>query len=102
MGQIVRRNRRADRRLFEEIVKVIKLIPQECIIRGSIDHVVQSFVSTQLKHLDAVAVELACLQARVRDFAALSDSIVSFVEEDAQSYFREGEDARQEGELQQV
>ena len=33
---------------------------------------------------DAVTVEFACLQAKVRDFAALSNSIVSFVEEDGQ------------------
>ena len=57
-------------------------------LRGSIDHVVQSFFSTQLKHLDAVTVELATLgkslQAKERDFTELSDSIANFVEEEGQ------------------
>ena len=38
-----------------------------------IDHVVQPFVFTKI----AVAVELAFLQAKVHDFAALSDSVVT-------------------------
>ena len=55
--------------VLEEIVKVIKIYPH-----GSTDYVVHSFVSSQLKYADAVAMEL-------RFCCILSDSIVSFVEE---------------------
>ena len=48
--QIVRRS--VQQRTVEQIVDGLggELIPQERTIRGSIDHVVQSFVSAQPKH----------------------------------------------------
>ena len=61
VGLIVRRS--GKQRTVGQIVNYLRRI----------DHVVQSFVFTQL----AVAVELACLQAKVHDFAALSDSVVT-------------------------
>ena len=69
--------------VLEKIVKVIKIDtaathnPREHRSRRLV------FCLHTTETLDAVAVELARLQAKVRDFAALSDSIVSFVEEDA-------------------
>ena len=55
-GANFRADFRADRgftlgEIVDVMRAVIKLIPQDRTIRGSIDHVVQSFVSTQLKLL---------------------------------------------------
>jgi myosin heavy subunit len=52
-----------------------------------IDQVVESFISGQMRQLDAVAAELAAQQEQLtsqeRNFADLSDSIAGFVEEEA-------------------
>mmetsp|Transcript_78393 Transcript_78393/g.196863 ORF Transcript_78393/g.196863 Transcript_78393/m.196863 type:complete len:532 (+) Transcript_78393:54-1649(+) len=56
-------------------------------LHGTIDQVVQSFISGQTRQLDAVAAELASQRERIvlkeQRFATLSDSIAGFVEEEA-------------------
>jgi len=57
-------------------------------LHGTIDQVVQSFISSQTRQLDAVAAEIASQQERIllkeQSFAELSDSIAGFVEAEAQ------------------
>lgn len=56
-------------------------------LHGTLDQVVQSFISSQTRQLDAIAVELASQEERISTkehcFAELSDSIAGFVEEEA-------------------
>mmetsp|Transcript_41249 Transcript_41249/g.119264 ORF Transcript_41249/g.119264 Transcript_41249/m.119264 type:complete len:493 (-) Transcript_41249:204-1682(-) len=56
-------------------------------LHGTLDQVVQSFISSQTRQLDAIAAELASQQDRIvnkeRCFNELSDSIAGFVEEEA-------------------
>lgn len=56
-------------------------------LHGTIDQVVQSFISHQTRQLDAVAAELASQKERIAlkesRFSELSDSIAGFVEEEA-------------------
>lgn len=57
-------------------------------LHGTIDQVVQSFISGQTRQLDAVAAELSSQRDRIlvkeRSFTELSDSIAGFVEAEAQ------------------
>lgn len=56
-------------------------------LHGTIDQVVQSFISSQTRQLDVVAAELASQRERIvlkeERFTTLSDSIAGFVEEEA-------------------
>jgi len=56
-------------------------------LHGTLDQVVQSFISSQTRQLDAIAAELASQEERVatkeRCFSELSESIAGFVEEEA-------------------
>lgn len=76
-------------------------------LHSSIDQVVQSFIGTQTRQLDAVAAELASQRERIMSreqrFTELSDSIAGFVEAEAQRLEASGfqltdpeADARQE------
>lgn len=56
-------------------------------LHGTIDQVVQAFIASQTRQLDAVAAELSSQRERIiskeRCFTELSDSIATFVEEEA-------------------
>eukprot|EP00747_Dinoflagellata_sp_TGD_P212852 gnl/TRDRNA2_/TRDRNA2_85888_c0_seq1.p1 gnl/TRDRNA2_/TRDRNA2_85888_c0~~gnl/TRDRNA2_/TRDRNA2_85888_c0_seq1.p1 ORF type:complete len:532 (+),score=179.25 gnl/TRDRNA2_/TRDRNA2_85888_c0_seq1:108-1703(+) len=56
-------------------------------LHSTIDQVVQSFISSQTRQLDAVAIELSAQREKIstkeQHFAELSDSIASFVEQEA-------------------